>query len=199
MILIHADTDRPIRIGDISLPMLIHGRRGSGASLATVVLAAEFVRAGRPVVWLCRRAEAVLRLRQELQLQASKAVAAGKRMTPSLRESIEDSRLVTMFGSAGFLAEACSKLRDWRDRVIFIKNAEEILTPDLWDMVSAVTPLVISGDAEAMLPTATKHHWASRMFFSPLGAERIAEPSYVGVLRHQNHHSRRVIVSDSLN
>lgn len=177
--------------------MLLHGAEGSGASLATIVLAAEEVRAEQPVVFLCRWPMAVKRLQDELELSKKPDVAA-----PSLRAEVaiplSESRLVTMHGNSAFLLRSFRALPHWNERIVIIKNCEETLSPDLWAAVQDHPRVVISGDIIQTAVDLSGHPWQMMSAFSVPPAwwsfPNTPWPKYIGRSKHRERFREMMVV-----
>lgn len=194
-------TGHRARVNASWLPMLIHGSEGSGASLATIVLAAEEVRAERPVVFLSRWPMAVKRLQDELGLSSKPEVA-----TPSLRSEVAsplaESRLVTMHGQASFLLRSLRALPHWQDRMVVVKNCDETLSPDLWAVIQDHPQLVLSGDLSQTKIDVTNQTWKTMLAFSkpPKWFEypEKAWPKYLGLLKRGGDFEELLVAEESI-
>jgi hypothetical protein len=108
-----------------SLPMLIHGKEGSGASLYTLAVASKWFQLGYEVLFLCGYPMA------EEEFNKIRLGSDGK-ITFFTKGQVE--AFVKAYGS-----------READNRIIFIKNVE-LFRQDLLDLVYANNKLVISGD-----------------------------------------------------
>lgn len=180
-------------------PLLIHGREGSGASYATVVLAAELVRAGQPVVWLCARPPAVVALQRELDLNKP-APVAGREVDGRSIKPLSHSQLVAVHGRADFLLRSLRALDDWAERYVIMKNIEETMTPATWAVLKDHPRLVCSGDVGRMKWGLPKESWRSTIAFSewPSGwpIKNDPAPPYIATWRKDGKAAQKIIAID---
>jgi len=177
-------------------PMLIHGAGGSGVSLATIVIAAELVRAEESVVFLSRWPMVVKRLQEELGLSKQLDVTA-----PSLRAEVatplSESRLVTMHGNSEFLLRSMRALPHWADRYVVLKNCEETLTPDLFAIIKDHPRLILSGDVVETKLDLTTVGWASQTAFSKppswFGFDKKPWPKYIGLTKRHGKYDELIV------
>lgn len=146
-------------------PFLIHGREGGGASFATVVLAAELVRAGEPVVWLCHRPTAIRALQTELGMTGQASVTS-KEVSASVARPLAESQLVTMHGAGDFLLTSLRALPDWDQRWVMVKNVETTLSPALWHVLERHPRLVLSGDCTHVTQSFQPAAWPTKILYS---------------------------------
>lgn len=167
--------------------------------MATVVLAAELVRAGQTVVWLCAKPEGVRALRDELQLVEDQPVKA-KRVTSSVAAELEDSQLVTIFGSSEFLLQSLHGLADWSDRIVVLKNMDAVLNVALWATLKPHRRLVLAGDLTAMQAPIQDVGWPTKLAFSPYPAMwniiRPALPSFVGEMIQNDSEPQHITLAE---
>lgn len=193
-----ADTNRPFTLGERDYPCLIHGRPGSGASFFTVILAAALIRREIPVVFLCAKAEAVRALTAELGLGPPEVGA--DRVTARNEPELERHLLITFIKqNRTFLADSLRQLGDREDRVIVLKNIEEIMTPELWHLVKDQRHLIVSGDVDRITGPFPTTIWKTRLAFSPWQsawgeARPFQTPSYVGTAWRQAERDGEVMV-----
>lgn len=183
--LIEPHSERRLAADRLPLPAIIHGAEGSGASFTTVVLVAELIRAGRSVVWLCRRPAAVKALQTELGI-APPDVRTSE-VTATVAWSLSSSRLVTMHGPPDFLLRSLRALPDWSARVVIIKNIETTISTALWNTVAKQSPLILSGDFSRATISIQPERWPTIIGFSDFPRawkkELLPAPLYVGTIQ----------------
>lgn len=197
--IVDAGAGKPVVIPKDGHPVIINGVAKSGASFFTVVLTAELVRADEPVLFMCAHSEGVRSLRQELGLKKPAVVASS--ITDQVEASLESSRLVTLFNKdPNFILRSLGALKDWRDRIVVIKNAETILSPALWATVKTHQRLIVSGDIRGLNEPITYNQFKTVVAFSdwPMSApyQRGDLPPYIGALQ-QGSHKQNLIVAET--
>lgn len=180
---VDAITNKPLTFVASDWPMLIHGAPSSGASFCTITLAAENIRLGKKVVFLCARGEAIRALQRELDLH--RPAAKFTTVTSTAASALEDMQLVTLFQPRRRnLLESLRALKDWGERIVIIDNAEEVLTPALWAVVQSHVHLIISGDFRKTTFQIDDKHFPTTILFSPAPRhwrhQRDPLPSYIG-------------------
>lgn len=180
---VNAQTELPLTWPKTSFPVIIHGREKSGASPYTVALTADFIRRGLPVVFICAHGEAVRALQRELGI--GQPAIRSPAVDRSVVATLEDMQLVSFMYRKGFdLPTAIEALRDWRDRVIIVKNIETVLTPALWQVVGSHHRTVLSGDAVMTSIDLSRTIFGTTILFSDAPAtwtrQRPVFPTYVG-------------------
>ncbi len=199
MILLEAEHDRRFSVSRLKWPMIVHGRAGAGASMATVVMAAELIRSGESVVWMCAKPTAIRTLRDELGLETKAPIRAPT--VSAQQESLADAQLVTMHGKSSFLETSLRALPDWQSRVVIVKNIEDILSPTLWSMIADHPRLILSGDVGSMPWPLPHHGWQSALAFSawppPWSHDDPIRPPFIGYLRIGRSHPTAVIIAES--
>jgi hypothetical protein len=193
---IDANTGRPIDLKSADWPLVIHGKPIAGSSFFTITLVADLLRRGRRVVFFCAHGQAIRALQQELALPAPTTRA--KKITSSVAAQLEDMQLVTFFRRPKMdMVQSLRSLRDWSDRIVVIKNAEEILTSALWEILRPHQNLILSGDMSTLKTTVDPQHFATTILFSDSPStwtiQRHALPTYIGEC-HQKRGIRQVIV-----
>lgn len=180
---IDAKTGTAFTIPRTGWPVLIHGAPKTGASFFTVVLCADLIRRGQKVVLLCAQGAAIRALQTELGLvrPASKFSAVTAAATPVL----EEMQVVTLLQRHNAdLMTSLRALSDWSERVVVIKNAEQILSPQLWAVVQSHPKLIISGDFSTMIIDVDENNFPTRILFSTTPGswhhQRLPLPTYVG-------------------
>lgn len=135
-----------------ALPIMIHGKEGSGASLFSVVLAAAFARQ-RPLVFWSAYPMAKKEFRDELG-DAARGAAI-----------IEE-------GDPGLLSEALASAAP--DAALFVKNFET-LPAALQARLAAHGTLIASGDMEGLAVLPELSRFPTRIHFSPLEGAGVPE------------------------
>lgn len=193
---IDANTGRPIDLKSADWPLVIHGKPKAGSSFFTITLVADLLRRGRRVVFFCAHGQAIRALQQELALPAP--MTRAKKITSSVAVQLENMQLVTFFRRPKMdMVQSLRSLRDWSDRIVVIKNAEEILTPALWEILRPHQNLILSGDMSTLKTAVDPQHFATTILFSDSLStwtiQRNALPTYIGEC-HQKRGIRQVIV-----
>lgn len=180
---VDAHTERPLTWPASAWPAVIHGREKSGASLFTVALAADFVRRGWPVVFICAHGEAIRALQRELGI--GHPAVRSPAVQPATAVRLEDMQLITLMQKKGFdVPAALDALHDWRERIVIVKNMESTLTPTLWQLVGSHQRSVLSGDAVSTPIDLGRIMFGTTILFSDAPAtwtrQRPELPTYVG-------------------
>lgn len=130
-----------------SLPMLIHGAEGSGASQYTIALAAKWYSQGYEVIFLCGYPMA------EESFVKIVGTSTAKFYT---KEKVEEFAEALRNGSSV-------------KRIVFIKNIE-LFSLDVFQLVSAMDTVVISGDLvkSTIANEVLAKKYITKIFFSPL-------------------------------
>ena len=132
-----------------SLPTLIHGEQGSGASLYTVSLAANFYHQGFPVLFLCGFSMA----EEEFAKQVGNEY--GDKARFFTQEKVEEFKKI--LGSENV-----------DDMIIFIKNIE-LFGEDIFDLVARENNVIISGNISKsnIKEKIQAKKFNTQMYFSP--------------------------------
>ncbi len=164
-------------------PILIHGTPKAGSSFYTVALTAELIRRGEKIVFLCAHADAIKALTTELVVQQPEVHDTS--VSAKTATALEDMQLVTLMRRPNMnLVTSLRALHDWSERVVVIKNIDEVITPELWAVVKTHQKLCLSGDATKMQFEIPIDSFSTMILFSP-GPEhwlhqRPALPTYIG-------------------
>ena len=131
-----------------SLPLLIHGSEGSGASLYTICLAAKWFKQGYDVVFLCGFPMA----EQQFAQQVGGGYDRVRFYTQEKRETFE--RVVST--------------ESLENTIVVIKNVE--LFPGVADWVASLPSLIISGDINQAQDKERIRalRFVTSIYFSPL-------------------------------
>ena len=196
---VEADSGEAVDWQDSDWPLLIHGAAGSGASFFTVVLAAELVRRGEPVIFACAKSEAVRRLQAELAIR--QPTVRGRAVTIKNEAKLEDSQLVTVhFDRPAGLRQAITSIRDWTERFIIVKNIEHTLSPETWPQFKSHRRLVLAGDLGLVNKMIAPDEVKSTIAFSDLPRDwpfqRPKLPTYVGQFRRSDQSEQTVMVAE---
>jgi hypothetical protein len=118
---------KPSEILETYLPLLIHGKDGSGASFFTITLTASFLNSGSKVIFLCGYKMAQDELIKQI---------------PNISE--ENFLLYTKDQAEEFI-NTLSMIENTTERIIIIKNIE-LFAEDIFDQISSYQKIIISGD-----------------------------------------------------
>ena len=162
------DTNQEIHFADKDLPVLIHGKEGSGASFFSITIAAQFHVAEKKLLAYTAYPMAKEEFFEQVG-ELSKNVF--------YLESIEQLSMASAFqtiwvesGNQKLLLAVLEELSDLSERILFIKNVE---TVHEYDCVAYAlrNPSIISGDVETseFQEEITHAQYASKILFSPLG------------------------------
>lgn len=179
---VDGQTGRALTIGMKDWPVLIHGAPKAGASFFTIALTASLLRRGEKVVFLCAHAPAIQSLQKEMHLP--KPEARGRKVTPVLSSQLEDMQLVTMMQRRGFdpVGALCA-LRDLSERIVIVKNIDEILSSALWAVLQPHRRLMLSGDLTKTNVALSAPMLRTQILFSPTPKQwpiqRSALPTYM--------------------
>ena len=151
-----------------SLPMLIHGADGSGASLYTICLAAKWFSQGNKIIFLCGYPMA----EQEFKQQVGTEHTSAKFYTQDkVNEFIEELRDAT------------------KDTIVIVKNIE-LFDDNLFDATKDVNNLIISGaiGKSVIKKQLLSKKFTTEVYFSSLdGKDVIRLDKYQGYVISSNH------------
>ena len=138
-----------------NLPMLIHGKEGSGASLYTICLAAKWFSQGYKVLFLCGHQMAEQEFRQQVSIEQTSAKFYTQ---DKVNEFIEELRDVT------------------RNTIVIIKNIE-LFDIKLFDAIRDVGNLIISGeiDKTVLKGQLLSKKFVTEVYFSPLNSKEVPQ------------------------
>ncbi len=138
-----------------SLPMLIHGKQGSGASLYTICLAAKWFTQGNKVIFLCGYPMA----EQEFEHQVGHKHTSAQFFTQDkLREFIEELKDVT------------------NDTIVIVKNIE-LFDENLFEAVKDLHNLIVSGEIDKFVSKnqLLSKTFTTKVYFSPLEGKEVPQ------------------------
>lgn len=154
--------DQPVETFDTaSLPILIHGKEGSGASLYTITVAANWYVQGSNLLFLCGYPMA----EQEFNQQVAS-------LHPNARFYIQEK-----------LSEFSSGMKTVANNTLVVIKNIELFDLDVFHLVHKHQKLIISGDIEetSFKKDLLFHPFASKVYFSELdGVELPVIPKYSG-------------------
>ncbi len=138
-----------------NLPMLIHGREGSGASLYTICLAAKWFSQGYKVLFLCGYPMAEQEFRQQVGIEHTSAKFYTQ---DKVNEFFEGLRDVTS------------------DTIVIVKNIE-LFDIKLFDAIRDVGNLIISGeiDKSVFKEQLLSKKFVTEVYFSPLNGKEVLQ------------------------
>lgn len=151
-----------------SLPLLIHGREGSGASIYTIVVAAKWFAQGRKVVFLCGYPMAEKQFLEQTGGQA--AYFFTKEHVSEFKDELARS--------------------DADEAVVFIKNIE-LFDDVALAAVARFKNVIISGDLgqSALKDSILKMTFVTRVYFSELEGVALPElKKYEGAVVSSDFH-----------
>ena len=139
-----------------SLPMLIHGREGSGASLYTICLAAKWHSQGYEILFLCGHPMA----EQEFAREVASDYVNAKFYT---QEKTDD-----------FLA---ALEQDVHHKTIVVVKNIELFDTNILDVVTPIHNLIVSGDVNQskIKDILIRKKFITEVYFSPLEGKEIPE------------------------
>lgn len=190
--IINPETGAAIAFGEADLPMLIHGTPKVGAALFSVCTIAQLFMAKKKVLFFTAYPMG--------KKEFCASISDSDRQTDVYTlEKIEDldfashhGAIVVKSGDRELCRQTLEQLPDGLDRVVFIKNIEELLTPELFALVKERKQVILSGDADAT-PLAKEIFalpWATQIFFSkpnsPMAVEIPALKKYIGFMKGKN-------------
>lgn len=197
---IDATTEQPLVWSKRDWPIAIHGTPKQGSSFYTVALTADLIRRGVRVVYLCAKAEGVRALQEELAIR--RAATTYQSVTASASTELRDMQLVTIIKKSGVdILESLRALVDWSERVIVIKNCDQLLTPALWAVVKPHRQLVLSGDFSHLPFDVDPKIFSTSIGFSAWPSEwpyqRGSLPTYVGDGYRAGRHFQTIVQNTS--
>lgn len=144
-----------------SLPMLIHGKEGSGASLYTICLAVKWFIQGNEVLFLCGYPMAEEEFDREVGREHEKAKFYTKENVNKFVEALKSASDNT---------------------IIFIKNVE-LFDDSLFTAIESTNNIVVSGDVEksTIKNKILAKSFITEIYFSPLeGKKPMSTRKYQG-------------------
>lgn len=191
--LIEDKRNQPFQVTDRQWPVWLHGSPKSGASFATVLLAASYIRQGERMVFLCAHGEAIRALQSQLELPKPEVKA--KDMDTASQQHIQDMQLITLRQEKGKnFSATLQSLPDLEDRIIIIKNIEETLTPELVEIIGRAKRVLLSGDFSKHNSSLVPSKNTTRICFSepPVswGINYEALPTYIGQYWKNGRHGQ---------
>lgn len=134
-------------VTQVLLPLLIHGREGSGASFYTVSLTTNFYSSDFKILFLCGYEMA----RKEFEKQVEKI----------------DSEKIQFFVKEQVSDFVKSLADEGGTTLVIIKNIE-LFGEEVFDLLSSRQKIIISGDVEKCLfkEKLSKKHFGTKIFFS---------------------------------
>jgi len=156
--------EQPIETFDISsLPMLIHGKEWSGASLYTIAVAANWYVQGSNLLFLCGYPMA----EQEFDQQVSSP-------HPNARFYMQEK-----------LSEFTSVMKTVANNTLVVVKNSELFDKNVFQLVLNHKKLIISGDIEKtnFKKDLSLHPFVTKVYFSELdGVELPVMPKYSGYI-----------------
>lgn len=126
----------------LTLPLLINGKEGSGASFFSVSLIADLILSGKKAVFFTLAKPAFDQLKEQM---VGKSYFHLDRVD-DLKKSLSSDVVVIENGNIELCNAVVSQISD---RVIFVKNVEETLSLDLLESVKNCKELILSGNFES--------------------------------------------------
>jgi hypothetical protein len=126
------------------LPIVIHGKKGSGASLFSVRLIAALAKVGNPIIFWSAYPMAKDEFRKELGEDLGQQITVIENEDPS---------------------QAAVLLKNDLDRIVFIKNFE-LIPENIRTELLKIKLLIISGDMENVLTVDQILKFPTRILFS---------------------------------
>ncbi len=132
-----------------SLPMLIHGMQGSGASMYTICLAAQWFRQGYSILFLCGYPMAEEAFANEVGDQFSNVAFYTREKANDFLSDLEAASTDTV--------------------IVIVKNVE-LFDEDILDTVSSIDNLILSGDItqSPVMSEILQKSFSTSVYFSPL-------------------------------
>jgi hypothetical protein len=168
--------NNPFVFKEKDLPMVVHGKEGSGASLFSIVIAGLICRSGRSLCFWSAYPMAKEEFRNELNgtphihSVKSNSDITGEKPQVIIMENEDPGELVA----------ALRKIDP--DRVLFVKNFETLPEVARYSFLKRKA-VVISGDLEGVVDTDTILKFPTRIFFSPFsGIDLPALEKYQGFM-----------------
>lgn len=154
---------KEITLSTESLPMLIHGKEGSGASLYTICLASKWFTQGNEVLFLCGYPMAEEEFEREVTMKHDTA----------------------KFFTKEKINEFTAALKAASDNtIIFVKNIE-LFDENLFSLINSNRNIIISGDVEnsSLKNTLLAKNFKTGIYFSPLeGKSLLLTQKYQGTV-----------------
>ena len=185
----NAATEQSVVFSECDWPILLHGVPKSGLSFYTIVLTADLIRRGERVVFICAKGEAIRSLQTELDLITP--AAKYSQIDRGASQALEAMQLVTIMNRPNFdLLAAVRNLKDWGERIVVVKNADALLSKELWSLLRPHHRLIIAGDLKASKIKLAPSDFSTAIYFSPPPAtwsvKLATRPTYVGHVYQAN-------------
>lgn len=189
--IIDVATKEEIRFTNTDLPILIHGKEHSGASLLSITIAAEFHEAGNK---LCIYTAYPMAKDEFLQQIKNPETVFFLENEKDIEQALSFQTIIIKSGDAGLFASIISKGSFVDDRIIFIKNIETINVA-ISELV-AHHPFIVSGDLEAN-PTQKEFSnftYNTKILFDSLSEEAIPPLEKYQAFLRSNFTSRIITI-----
>lgn len=148
------ETGAIMRFSDEDFPLVIHGAPKTGASHFSLSVVADLFARGRKLLLFTAFPAA----REDFLAQTAELGRKAFDVTdPSQIPDASGDAIIVKSGDVDLFVEALKRLPDLAERIVFIKNVEALLTPEMIDLIRPLSRLVLSGDFDA----------------APLGAEAV--------------------------
>jgi hypothetical protein len=165
-----------IVFGSDNLPLLVSGKEGSGASFFSIALISSFFLNGKKVIFFSKSDEA-----RNLFLELAKPEASDYVMVDQPLDILNVKKEKIVFiksGDVDLFKEALARINDLNDRVIFVKNLEEMLDFEIFNFIFNNQKLILSGDLDRSLLSREicKIGYETKIFFSAVEKMGIVIP-----------------------
>lgn len=138
-----------------SLPMLIHGIEGSGASLYTICLAAKWFSQNYEILFLCGYSMAEEQFIQQVGIEHSRAIFFTKEKTDLFTKALANAN---------------------KETIIFIKNIE-LFNQNAFEILQSRHNIIISGDLSKLTykNQLLANKFTTEIYFSPLPEKTVPQ------------------------
>jgi hypothetical protein len=167
--IINVETNKEINFTKSDLPMMVHGREHSGASLLSITIGAMLHNAGNKLLVFTAYPMA----KEEFLKQIGQSESV-------YELTKEDDIMIASQAQTVFVQSGNAELfinaifhPAFVDRVVFIKNIETILIPISSESITQ--PFLVSGDLEAnqIQKGFIGHQYRTKIFLGPLTGEQV--------------------------
>lgn len=163
---------KAFNFSDEYLPLLIHGQTGSGASFLSLALISALIKSGKKVLFISKFPKAVDQLTANLKTNFNSLTTL-----EDLNHRRRDNVIIIESGNSSMFLRALDKLSDLEERIVFIKNFETVLTPEIWARLRKFNmKAILSGNLDESVLQKTDF-FKTRIIFNPTNKIRADYPT----------------------
>ncbi len=141
--------NKKVDIKRFDLPVLISAKCGGGASYFSIAFIAELINSGQKVLYFCKAQPGVDQLKQFVT-----------------DDILKERAVIIDPGDTELFKKALNQKKDVQNRVIFVKNIEDILDLELFNLIKPRKGFVLSGDVDLCDAISSNKNFATSIFFT---------------------------------